>query len=99
MSDYREECIRRKDVQIGLVEPRPVGGKKKAGAKPYLMESYYFNRWGWSGRYADLKTATQAFDNHARKHPRHGLRLIFEGNVIRETVGSQTGDQRLTTGD
>lgn len=83
MSDYREECIRRKSVQAGILEQRPAGAKKKVGAKPFLLENLVFNQWGWAGRYATLKTADQAFEQQCRKHPRWEWRLLHDGKSIR----------------
>lgn len=82
MSDYREECIRHKNVQRGIEEERPVGSKKKVGRKPYLIETFFWGKWCWSGRYADLETAQQAFTQKRRKHPRWGWRLMLNGNVL-----------------
>jgi hypothetical protein len=83
MSDYREECIRHKNVQRGIEEERPVGTKKKAGRKRYLIESKWFNQWGWSGRYETMEVAQQAFDQKSRKHPHTGWRIVLNGEVLR----------------
>lgn len=82
MSDYREECVRHKNVQRGIEDERPVSGKKKVGRKPFLIESFMLGRWDWNGRYATLEVAQQALGNFSRKHPSWGWRLLRNGETL-----------------
>lgn len=63
MSEYREESNRAKAARRGIVEQRPVGGKKRQ-AKQVVVEYRYPNwpfkwarEWRKFGAYADTETA------------------------------------------
>jgi hypothetical protein len=61
MSEYREECLRRKAVQAGFVEDRPIGGrkKKKAEGEWLLVTCLFTDKGGWYV-YSDHKTEEEA---------------------------------------
>ena len=81
MSDYRESSNRAKAVRRGVVEPRPVAGKKTQ-AKAIVVEWRWpdspfksFRKWSKRGAYATAEVAIRALDNFKRKHPRWEFRI------------------------
>lgn len=81
MTAYRESSNAAKAVRRGIVEPRPVGGKKRQD-KPVIVESRWpgspikvWREWRKSASYADLATAEAAMANQQRKHPRFEYRI------------------------
>lgn len=77
MSDYRESSNLAKDVRRGVIEIRPVGGKRKLtnADKPFIVEYRWTGRllgptdWRKSGRYETLAKANAAIEQQSRKHP------------------------------
>ncbi|WP_374335411.1 hypothetical protein [Methyloversatilis sp.] len=77
MSEYREECIRRKEVQIGQKDARPVKyGAKKRQKGPWVVKSMWGragNKWAQRKPYRDFRCETKEeaeawLARMARKH-------------------------------
>jgi hypothetical protein len=73
VSDYRESSNQAKAVRRGIVEPRPIGGKKRQGKKTVVVEIRYpglnlpFARdWHKFGAYEDRETAETVIANKTR---------------------------------
>lgn len=85
MSDYRESCIERQAVRRGIVEPRPVGGKRRQD-KPVVVECRYpvsglpmLRGWWKFGSYATTEIAEQTMARQRRKHPSAEYRIRPQG--------------------
>lgn len=72
-TSYREASNEAKAVRQGIVEARPIGGKKRQGKKDVVVELRYPGssfkwaaRWHKFGAYPDLATAQQVVDNKTR---------------------------------
>ena len=90
MGEYREECLKRKAVQAGIVEQHPVSGKN-GKARPSVVEyrlnpEHAFAKWGggknkwykWKAYRSDAE-AQRAMDTLLRKNPLlHQYRLRTE---------------------
>ena len=82
---YREDCLDRKRVREGIIEPRPVSGKSDK-PKPVVMQFRFRPNsalgmfrtdrpWRKAGTYRDMDTALNTRAKQARKHPYFEYRL------------------------
>jgi hypothetical protein len=86
MLRYREQLVRHKAAERGVVDQRPRPGKRKRKGprKPYLLETFIWRGWLPAGRYADLQTATRVFQLQCRKKPQWKWRLLHREEAILE---------------
>lgn len=81
MSEYREESIRRKLVQRGIVEVRAVNNTKKRSAGQWL--AVYFRRgcWGEWNSYKTEADARKQMDKMLRYWPMYVVeRSVFDAH-------------------
>lgn len=82
MSDYRESSNAAKAIRQGIVEARPVGGKKRQGKKSVVVETRWpgcfikaWHDWHSFGRYPNEQVAQGVVDQMSRKHTRAEYRI------------------------
>ena len=90
MSEYREESIRRKLVQRGIVEVRAVTNTKKRTAGQWLAVYFKRDRWAEWGSYKTEADARKQMNKMLRYWPMYVVeRSVYEAHYVGQVFNQE----------
>lgn len=90
MSEYREESIRRKLVQRGIVEVRAVNNTKKRTAGQWLAVYFKRGRWAEWSSYKTEADARKQMNKMLRYWPMYVVeRSVYEAHYVGQVFNQE----------
>ena len=90
MSEYREESIRRKLVQRGIVEVRAVNNTKKRTAGQWLAVYFKRGRWAEWNSYKTEADARKQMSKMLRYWPMYVVeRSVYEAHYVGQVFNQE----------
>ena len=90
MSEYREEAIRRKLVQRGIVEVRAVNNTKKRTAGQWLAVYFKRDRWAEWSSYKTEADARKQMNKMLRYWPMYVVeRSVYEAHYVGQVFNQE----------